>query len=143
AGRRTVWSALGAPSRLAAVLGACCGDEEEPAGGARVASTLGRGEGALTRVTLPGSVESGTSDPRVDWVTPFEERTGCKVGLKVVQTPAEMADLMRAENRRYDGLAAPPEVAGQLIAEKRGTPVNTHDVDGCTELGPSLRRLNS
>lgn len=66
----------------------------------------------LNLVALPGSVESGTTDPRVDWATPFQKRTGCKVGLKTVQTPEEMAALMRDPDRRYDGVAAPPEVAG-------------------------------
>ncbi|HEY8480748.1 MAG TPA: extracellular solute-binding protein [Spirillospora sp.] len=139
--RMKVWSALAAATLLAAVVVASCGDDEEPAGAARVASTLGPGEGALTLVTLPGSVESGTSDPRVDWVTPFEERTGCKVGLKVARTPEEMTDLMRDRGRRYDGVVAPPEVAGQLIAERQATPVNTDLVDGFKKLEPKLRRL--
>ena len=136
------WSALVAAALLgAAGVASCSGGDDEPAAVAKVASTLGPGEGVLNLVTLPGAIESGGSDPRVDWVTPFEERTGCKVGLKVVQTPEEMADLMRAENRRYDGFAAPPEVAGQLIAEKRVTPVNTDLVDGFKKLEPKLRRL--
>lgn len=141
--RAKVWAALAAAAALgAAGLVACSGeDEEEPVGVAQVASTLGPGEGMLNLVTLPGSIESGTSDPRVDWVTPFEERTGCKVGLKVVQTPEEMADLMRDRDRRYDGVAAPPEVAGQLIAENRVTPVNTDLVDGYKKLEPKLRGL--
>ncbi|XRQ03600.1 ABC transporter substrate-binding protein [Actinomadura welshii] len=136
-------SALVAAAALgAAGMAACSGDDdEEPVGVAQVASTLGPGEGMLNLVTLPGSIESGTSDQRVDWVTPFEERTGCKVGLKVVQTPEEMAGLMRDEGRRYDGVAAPPEVAGQLIAERQVTPVNTDLVDGYKKLEPKLRRL--
>ena len=27
----------------------------------------------------PGYVEDGSTDPAVDWVTPFEEETGCEV----------------------------------------------------------------
>ncbi|MCQ0004753.1 hypothetical protein [Actinomadura madurae] len=109
-----VWTAgaLVAATALAAGLVSCSGDEERPAGVAKVAGTLGPGEGMLNLVALPGSVESGTTDPRVDWATPFQKRTGCKVGLKTVQTPEEMAALMRDPDRRYDGVAAPPEVAG-------------------------------
>ncbi|TDC87930.1 ABC transporter substrate-binding protein [Actinomadura sp. 7K507] len=140
--RVKVWSALVAATALGtAGLVACSGGDEEPRGVTQVASTLGPGEGMLNLVTLPGSIESGSSDPRVDWVTPFEERTGCKIGLKTVQTPEEMAGLMRDGNRRYDGVAAPPEVAGQLIAEGQVTPVNTDLVDGFKKLEPELRGL--
>ncbi|GAA4229003.1 ABC transporter substrate-binding protein [Actinomadura meridiana] len=126
----------------AAGLGACGGDDgKEPVGLAQVASTLGPGEGVLNLLTLPGVTETGQVDPRVDWVTPFQERTGCEVGLKVVKTPAEMADLMRDPDRRYDGVAAPPEVAGQLIAENQVVPVNTDLVDGYKKLEPRLRGL--
>ncbi|MFI0485941.1 ABC transporter substrate-binding protein [Actinomadura sp. 9N215] len=114
-------------------------DDKEPVGVAQVASTLGPGEGMLNLLTLPGAIESGSTDPRVDWVTPFQERTGCKVGLKVVKTPEEMADLMRDGDRRYDGVAAPPEVAGRLVAENQVAPVNTDLVDGYKKLEPELR----
>ncbi|MFG2086581.1 MULTISPECIES: ABC transporter substrate-binding protein [unclassified Spirillospora] len=140
--RVRVWSALAAATALAAAgLAACSGGDDEPVGVAKVASTLGPGEGMLNLVTLPGSIESGTSDPRVDWVTPFQERTGCKIGLKVVKTAEEMADLMRDEDRRYDGVAAPPEVAGRLITENQVAPVNTDLVDGYKKLEPKLRGL--
>ncbi|MFA1549427.1 ABC transporter substrate-binding protein [Actinomadura chokoriensis] len=135
-------AALAAAAAIAAAgLAACSEDEDEPVGAARVASTLGPGEGVVNLVTLPGSIESGSTDPRVDWVTPFQERTGCKVALKVAKTPEEMAALMRDEDRRYDGVAAPPEVAGRLIAEKRVAPVNTDLVDGYKKLEPKLRGL--
>ncbi|MBE1534816.1 extracellular solute-binding protein [Actinomadura algeriensis] len=143
--RAKVLAALGTTAVLAtAGLVACSGggeDEREPVGVAKVASTLGPGEGVLNLVTLPGYIENGGNDPRVDWVTPFEERTGCKIGWKVVTTPREMADLMRDRGRHYDGVAAPPEVAGRLIAEDQVVPVNTDLVDGYKKLEPTLRGL--
>ena len=117
------------------------GGTDEPVGVTRVASTLGPGEGALNLLALPGSIESGSTDPRVDWVTPFQERTGCKVALKTVKTPADMADAMRDDDRRYDGVAAPPEVAGRLVADGRVAPINTDLVDGYKKLEPKLRGL--
>jgi len=132
---------VAAAAITAAGLAGCSEDADEPVGVAKVASTLGPGEGALNLVTMPGSIEGGSTDPRVDWVTPFQERTGCKVGLKVAKTPEEMAGLMRDEDRRYDGIAAPPEVAGRLIAEKQVVPVNTDLVDGYKKLEPKLRGL--
>ncbi|WP_131740432.1 extracellular solute-binding protein [Actinomadura roseirufa] len=120
---------------------AACSDDERPVGTVQVASTLGPGEGSLNLVALPGTLESGGSDPRVDWVTPFQKRTGCKIDWKVARTPREAGDLMHDRNRRYDGVAAPPEVAGQLIADHQATPVNTSLVDGYKKLEPRLRAL--
>lgn len=125
----------------AAALGACSGGDDKPVGVAKVVSTLGPGEGTLNLLTLPGSVESGGTDPRVDWVTPFQERTGCKIGMKVVKTPEEMAGLMRDKGRRYDGVAAPPEVAGRLVEENQVVPINPDLVDGYKKLEPKLRKL--
>ncbi|TYK48283.1 ABC transporter substrate-binding protein [Actinomadura decatromicini] len=140
AGAAVAVAAAVALALAAAGLGGGGGDDE-PVGVAKVASTLGPGEGMLNLLALPGSIESGGTDPRVDWVTPFQERTGCKVGLKVVKTPEHMADLMRDDDRRYDGVAAPPEVAGRLVAENRVAPVNTDLVDGYKKLEPKLRGL--
>ncbi|WP_433468065.1 ABC transporter substrate-binding protein [Spirillospora sp. CA-128828] len=141
-GRVKVAAALVAATALAAAgLGACSGGDKKPAGVAKVASTLGPGEGMLNLLTLPGSVESGSTDPRVDWVTPFQERTGCKIGLKVVKTPEEMADLLSDKDRRYDGVAAPPEVAGRLLEENQVVPINPDLVDGYKKLEPKLRKL--
>ena len=47
---------------------------------------LGRhGEGALDVLAWPGYAENGSTDPTVDWVTPFEDATGCKVNVQVVR----------------------------------------------------------
>lgn len=122
-------------------LAACSGGRKEPAGVVKVASTLGPGEGSLNLVTLPGYIENGGNDPRVDWITPFHERTGCKVGWREARSPQEMSNLLHDENRRYDGVSAPPEVAGQLIADRQVTPVNPDLVDGYKKLEPRLRNL--
>ncbi|WP_245627567.1 extracellular solute-binding protein [Actinomadura oligospora] len=122
------------------LLGACSGKSHET-GTVRMATALGKGEGALNLVTLPGQMENGSSDPRVDWVTPFEERTGCKVGWRVVRTPQEARDLLHNKGRRYDGVAAPPEIAGQLVGDGDVAPVNPDLVDGYRRLEPKLRTL--
>ena len=43
----------------------------------------------------PGYAENGSTDPKVDWVTPFEKKTGCKVNVKVGGTSDEMVSLMK------------------------------------------------
>jgi spermidine/putrescine-binding protein len=67
---------------------------------------LGEGEGEVNLIAWAGYVEDGSTDPAVDWVTPFEEATGCQVN------PASFERSMRrksspgwrlqsqAENRR-------------------------------------------
>ncbi|MGH3388203.1 MAG: ABC transporter substrate-binding protein [Actinomadura sp.] len=121
------------------VLAGCSGGGEQRANTVRVARTIGQGEGALSLVAWPGYTENGLSDPRVDWVTPFESRTKCKVNVKYAATTQEMVGLMSDPGRRYDGISAPPEVAGQLIAAGEAAPVNPDLVDGFKDLDRDLR----
>jgi putative spermidine/putrescine transport system substrate-binding protein len=121
-----------------AVLAGCSGGEER-ASTVRVARTVGEGEGALNLVSWPGYTEDGGNDPRVDWVTPFESRTKCKVDVKNAATAQEMVDLMSDPGHRYDGVSAPPEAAGQLIAANQVAPVNPDLVDGFKDLDRDLR----
>ncbi|MFI0354056.1 ABC transporter substrate-binding protein [Actinomadura sp. 9N407] len=135
-------SVLAVGALVIGLSGACSDDEGgEPVGAAKMASTLGPGEGELSLVTLAGDLENGGADPRVNWVTPFEERTGCKVSWKVADGAQEMTDLMQNPARRYDGVVAPPEVAGRLIANRHITPVNPNLVEGYKKLEPRLRDL--
>ena len=46
-------------------------------------ASIGAGEGALNLVIWPGYVENGATDPAFDWVTPFEDETGCKVTARI------------------------------------------------------------
>ena len=43
---------------------------------------LGDMEGEVNILAWPGYAEDGTTDPAVDWVTPFEEATGCQANIK-------------------------------------------------------------
>ena len=102
------------------VLAAACNGEQDPQVGVDeppVLEEIGEGEGALRLIALAGYVEDGSSDPDVDWVTPFEERTGCQVEVRYADSATEMLGLMRrAGAQTYDGLSAPGDVAGELIA---------------------------
>jgi putative spermidine/putrescine transport system substrate-binding protein len=79
---------------LAAVLLALagCGSDEpsgSSGGGAQgftppqvpMLQSLGAGEGSVNLVAWAGYVEDGSTDPKVDWVTPFEQATGCQVNV--------------------------------------------------------------
>jgi putative spermidine/putrescine transport system substrate-binding protein len=87
------------------------------------ATSVGKGEGEVDLIAWAGYVEDGSTDPAVDWVTPFEKETGCNVNVKVGNTSDEMVTLMRTGN--YDGVSASGDATLRLIAGGDVAPVNT------------------
>lgn len=71
------------------------------------------GEGALNIIVWAGYAEDGTTDAKVDWVTPFEKATGCQTNVKVGNTSDEMVTLMRSGD--YDGVSASGDATLRLI----------------------------
>ncbi|MDP5358905.1 MAG: spermidine/putrescine ABC transporter substrate-binding protein, partial [Paracoccaceae bacterium] len=55
---------------------------------------IGDGEGQLNIVAWPGYLERGETSPDFDWITGFEEATGCMVNVKTANTSDEMVALM-------------------------------------------------
>ena len=74
---------------------------------------VGNGEGQLNLIAWAGYAENGSNDKTVDWVTPFEKQTGCKVNVKVGNTSDEMVQLMRTG--QYDGVSASGDATLRLI----------------------------
>src|SRR5690349_1603807 len=74
-----------------------CGTSGGGAGGNdnEAATELGETEGQVSILAWPGYVEDGSNDPSVDWVTPFEEQTGCTVTAKTFGTSDEALNLMK------------------------------------------------
>lgn len=89
-------------------------DTTAAAGGDTGAPTaLGEGEGEVNLIAWAGYVEDGSTDPAVDWVTPFEEETGCTVNVKLGNTSDEMVQLM--QTGEYDGVSASGDATTRLI----------------------------
>ena len=86
-------------------------------------SALGNGEGQLNLIAWAGYAENGSNDKTVDWVTPFEQKTGCKVNVKIGNTSDEMVQLMRTG--QYDGVSASGDATLRLIYAGDVAPVNT------------------
>lgn len=84
---------------------------------------LGEMEGAVSILAWPGYVEDGSNDPAVDWVTAFEEDTGCQVTSKTYGTSDEAFSLMKTGE--YDVVAASGDASLRLVAAGDVTPVNT------------------
>ena len=85
-------AACGSSSSSTTTGGATAGSTERPAPPAgTAAASVGAGEGELNIVAWAGYAENGSTDPKVNWVTPFDQKSGCKTTVKVVPDPAEVA----------------------------------------------------
>lgn len=106
-----------------AVLTACGTQSGGGAGGGEAAEELGEMEGKVSILAWPGYVEDGSNDPAVDWVSSFEEETGCEVDSKTYGTSDEAVNLMKSGE--YDVIAASGDATLRLIAAEDVVPVNT------------------
>jgi putative spermidine/putrescine transport system substrate-binding protein len=87
--------------------------------------SIGPTEGELDLIAWPGYTESGQNDPNFDWVTPFENQTGCKVKSTYADTSAEMITLMRQGGGTvYDGVSASGNASNALIAGGDVAPID-------------------
>ena len=98
---------------------------------------LGEPEGELNVVAWAGYAEDGSTDPSVDWVTPFEEETGCQVNVKVAPTSDDMVNLMKTG--QYDVVSASGDASLRLIASGDVEPVNTDLVPNYADVFPALK----
>lgn len=105
-----------------AVLTAC-GTSSGAAGGGEEVTELGEFEGSVSILAWPGYVEDGSNDPAVDWVSAFEEETGCQVDSKTYGTSDEAFSLMKTGD--YDVVAASGDASLRLVAAGEVAPVNT------------------
>jgi putative spermidine/putrescine transport system substrate-binding protein len=99
--------------------------------------SLGQGEGQLNLVNWAGYAEDGSNDPKVDWVHPFEQATGCKVNDKIGNTSDEMVQLMKTG--QYDGVSASGDATLRLIYGGLVAPVNTKLVPNYATVQPFLK----
>ncbi len=84
---------------------------------------VGPGEGQVDIIAWPGYIERGETDPAYDWVTSFEEETGCMVNVKSAATSDEMTALMN--EGVFDLVTASGDASLRLIYGGRVQPVNT------------------
>ncbi|TFD20696.1 ABC transporter substrate-binding protein [Cryobacterium sp. TMT2-23] len=84
---------------------------------------LGANEKSVSILAWPGYVEDGSNDPAVDWVSAFEDETGCKVNSKTYGTSDEAFNLMKTGE--YDVVAASGDASLRLVAAGDVAPVNT------------------
>jgi len=124
---------------------AACGSSEDtapvlddsPPEATAYAGPVGQGEGALSVLVWPGYAEDGSTDPAVDWVTPFEQATGCQVTVKPFATSAEAVQLF--STGEYDVVSASGDASLRLVYGDRVQPINTDLVPNYADILPDLK----
>ncbi|HUG94820.1 MAG TPA: extracellular solute-binding protein [Pleomorphomonadaceae bacterium] len=84
---------------------------------------LGEGEGELNLIIWPGYAERGEIVEAFDWVTPFEDETGCIVNTTAMTDSNNGVSLM--QSGEYDGISASGDATTRLIQGGVVAPVNT------------------
>src|SRR4051812_16704844 len=145
--RRTlrIWRVYLALLSAGAVLVACSSSDKTASSGTKgltppkisAANSVGSGEGALNIIVWAGYAESGSNDPKVDWVHPFQKQTGCNVNVKIGNTSDEMVQLMKTG--QYDGVSASGDATLRLIYGGDVAPVNTSLVPNYSTISGFLK----
>lgn len=132
-------AAVGAVAVL--TLAACGGSGSGSAGDVpdvpKFEGPVGDGEGQLNILAWPGYAEDGSTDPKVDWVTPFEEATGCQVNVKTFGTSDEAVKLMQEGG--YDVVSASGDASLRLIYGGNVQPVNLDLVPNYADIFDGLK----
>ncbi|MEO5921073.1 MAG: extracellular solute-binding protein [Pseudolysinimonas sp.] len=116
----------GAAMLSTALLLTACGTSGGGGGGGDTGgmpTELGDTEGAISILAWPGYVEDGSNDPAVDWVSAYEDATGCEVTVKTFGTSDEALNLMKSGE--YDVVSASGDASLRLVAGGDVAPVNT------------------
>ena len=112
---RTAWCVVAGLLAFMLLLAGCGGGGDNGGGGGEELSKLGKGEGQVNLIAWAGYVEP-------EWSKPFEQKTGCKVNVKVGGTSDEMVQLMRTGE--YDGVSASGNATARLFEGGDVDPVN-------------------
>jgi putative spermidine/putrescine transport system substrate-binding protein len=115
----------------------CGDDDDDDDGGGEAISEIGELEGEVNLVAWAGYVEDGSTDPKVDWVSDFEQETGCKVNVKIGNTSDEMVQLMRTG--QYDAVSASGDATGRLFEGGDVVPINTDLIPNYEDVFDALK----
>lgn len=121
---------------IALVAAACGGGGTN--GGTELPTEIGEGEGQVNIVAWAGYIEDGSTDPNYDWVTAFEEASGCQVNVKTAGTSDEMVALMTGSTE-YDLVTASGDSSNRLIAGGTVQEINIALIDAWDTIDPRLQ----
>lgn len=127
-----------------ALLAAACGDDDDEAGGggadtsaADTPTEIGEGEGAVSILAWPYYAEDGTQDPNYDWVSKFEQDTGCEASVKYFGTSDEAFTLFGTGD--YDVVSASGDSSMRSVASGDAAPINTDLLTNYADLADFLK----
>ncbi len=122
-----------------AIVAAACSPGASPKPTVNLPTSIGAGEGALNLVIWAGYAERGEVVESFNWVTPFEEKTGCKVATTNMTDSNNGVSLMQSGD--YDGISASGDATTRLIAGETVAPVNTALLANYKNVFPGLKDL--
>jgi len=122
-----------------AFIAAACGTGASPKPSLDLPTSIGEGEGELKLVIWAGYAERGAADPAYDWVTPFEDATGCKVTTTDMTDSNNGVSLMQSGD--YDGISASGDATTRLIRGDIVAPVNTALLENYKNVFAGLKDL--
>ncbi|MGH2660011.1 MAG: ABC transporter substrate-binding protein [Actinomycetota bacterium] len=126
---------------VVALVAAACGEEgEDGEGRAGPVTEIGESEGQVNIIAWAGYIEDGSTDPNYDWVTGFEEESGCRVNVKVANTSDEMVALMQEGAGQFDLVTASGDASLRLI---QGNTVQEVNIDLIPSYGTVDERLQN
>jgi putative spermidine/putrescine transport system substrate-binding protein len=98
---------------------------------------IGEPEGELRIVAWPGYIERGETMAEFNWVTSFEEATGCMVRVQTANTSDEMVALMNEGG--FDLVTASGDASLRLVAGQRVQPINLDLIPSWDTVDPRLQ----
>jgi len=122
---------------LAACSGATTGGVSGGAPSGGPLQSIGEGEGQVDIIAWAGYIERGETDPAYDWVTAFENETGCAVSVKVAATSDEMVALMNEGG--FDLVTASGDASNRLISGGMVQEINTDLIPSWDTVDPRLQ----
>jgi putative spermidine/putrescine transport system substrate-binding protein len=89
------------------------------------AADLGSTQGqSINVLAWPGYVENGSTDKAVDWVTDFQNTSGCKVNPQIFGTSDEAYTLFSTSPEQFDVISASGDASLRLVRGGFVQPVN-------------------
>ncbi len=114
---------VAALAATAVIIVAACGPTTTPKPTVELPTIIGAAEDELNLVIWAGYAERGEIVAEYNWVTPFEDATGCKVNTTDMTDSSNGVSLMQSGD--YDGISASGDATTRLIAGGIVAPVNT------------------
>jgi putative spermidine/putrescine transport system substrate-binding protein len=123
----------------AALIVAACsgaGSSTAPSPIASLGSTQGQ---TINVLAWPGYVEDGSTDPSEDWVTDFEQSSGCTVNVQTFGTSDEAYSLFSTNPEQYDVISASGDASLRLVRGGYVQPVNVDLVANYADIFDALK----